>query len=26
MKRIIFETNAFEDFAGWATEDKKEKK
>jgi len=23
MKRVIFETSAFEDFAGWATEDKK---
>lgn len=23
MKRVIFESNAFEDFTGWATEDKK---
>ena len=23
MKRVIFETSAFEDFVGWATQDKK---
>jgi len=23
MKRVVFEASAFEDFVGWATEDKK---